>query len=159
MTDPGQPDCGARFIRTDVIAAAEHAAGIRHEFSKWLAEYFALDRVKVSDIVLAINEALANAAESAYADVPTPGVMHVRADHDPTSDDLTVTVTDEGTWRPPAPRSPDSARGRGIPLMEALSDRVVIEPSDAGTRVCLQWHGITMAGAASDGQDCGSRTT
>lgn len=159
MTDPGQSGCGAHFIRTDVTAKAEHAASIRREFSNWLSGHFALDQIKISDIVLAVNEALANATESAYADLRAPGVMHLKADYDPAAAGLTVTVTDEGTWRPAQSRPPRSAHGRGIPLMQALSDQVVIEPSDAGTRVCLQWQGITRADAASDAQDCGNRTT
>ena len=158
MTDPDQSSSGARFSKTDVVATPEHAASIRREFSTWLAVRFALDRVKASDIVLAVNEALANAVEAAYADAPEPGVMHVRADFDRASTLLTVTVTDEGTWRPAAAQSANSAHGRGIPLMQALTDRASIEPTDTGTVVRLQWDDITAA-AAPHVHDCGSRTT
>ena len=147
MTDPDQSSSGARFSKTDVVAIPEHAASIRQEFATWLAEHFALDRVKASDIVLAVNEALANAVEAAYADAPEPGVMHVRADFDRASALLTVTVTDEGTWRPAAAQYANSARGRGIPLMRALTDRASIEPTEAGTRVLLQWDDIAAAAA------------
>ena len=57
-------------------------------------------------------------------------------------------VADDGTWRPASPRDSNSVRGRGIPLMNALTDHAVIEPTDAGTRVCLQWHDITATSAA-----------
>lgn len=142
MTEPDQSSSGARFRRTDVVAIPEHAASIRQEFSTWLTGHFALDRVKASDILLAVNEALANAVEAAYADAPAPGVMHVHADFDDESRLLTVTVTDEGRWRPATAQLANSARGRGIPLMQALADRASIEPSDAGTQVRLQWDAI-----------------
>lgn len=148
MTDPGQASSGARFRKT-VVAVPEHAASVRQELSAWLTGHFALDQVKASDIVLAVNEALANAVEAAYADAPTPGVMHVQADFDRESGRLTVTVTDEGTWRPAAPQLANSARGRGIPLMQALTDHASIEPTDAGTRVHLQWEAIAAVAAGT----------
>ena len=42
------------------------AATVRREFSDWLRRYFTLDATKASDVVLAVNEAMANAAEFAY---------------------------------------------------------------------------------------------
>jgi serine/threonine-protein kinase RsbW len=54
-------------------------------------------------------------------------------------------VSDRGAWRPPQePRI--RSRGRGIPLMEALSDRTSIERSDRGTHVKLEWTNIGRAG-------------
>ena len=50
-------------------------------------------------MVLAVNEAMANAAEFAYVTAEQPGAMHVQADYDGTAATLTVTVTDEGAWR------------------------------------------------------------
>ncbi|WP_323848898.1 ATP-binding protein [Mycolicibacterium mucogenicum] len=123
----------------------------RQEFSTWLTGHLALDRVKASDIVLAVNEALANAVEAAYADAPSPGVMHVHADFDRGSGLLTVTVADEGTWRPATAQLANSARGRGIPLMQALTDRASIEPTDAGTQVRLQWDAVETAAADATG--------
>ncbi|OBJ35663.1 anti-sigma regulatory factor [Mycolicibacterium mucogenicum] len=151
MTEPDQSSSGARFSKTDVVAIPEHAASIRQEFSTWLTGHFALDRIKASDIVLAVNEALANAVEAAYADAPAPGVMHVRADFDRQSGLLTVTVTDEGRWRPATAQVANSARGRGIPLMQALTDHASIEPSDAGTQVRLQWDAVEAAVADAAG--------
>ena len=64
-----------------------------------MRDHFSLDPIKTSDVVLAVNEALANAAEFAYVTTQQAGVMHVRADYDGDSAVLTVTVTDEGAWR------------------------------------------------------------
>lgn len=156
MTDTAQPG----FSRVDVTAVAKGAADVRRDFSQWLQQQFLLDAVKLSDIVLAVNEALANAAEFAYATAQRAGVMHIHTDYDDDSSTLTVTVTDEGLWRRSESAAADSPRGRGIPLMHALSDRAVIDSTSAGTRVQLQWAGVqASAGVGSDAQNCGSRTT
>ncbi|MCX2710922.1 ATP-binding protein [Mycolicibacterium sp. J2] len=151
---------GTRFTRIGVTAAPERAAVLRHEFSEWLRGNFTLDPTKASDIVLAVNEALANAAEFAYVNVDQPGQMHLTADHDRQLGILTVTVSDEGSWRTKDPTVTDPARGRGIPLMHALSDRATIDTTPTGTQVCMQWDGIgVVPGGPSEVQNCGSRTT
>lgn len=139
MTDQAQS--GARFTRTGVAAAPDRAAVVRHEFSEWLHGQFDLDATKTSDILLAVNEALANAAEFAYVDAPA-GEMHIEAGHDQQLGTLTVTISDDGAWRPKDPSISNPARGRGIPLMHALTDRAVIDPTPEGTRVSLQWDHI-----------------
>jgi anti-sigma regulatory factor (Ser/Thr protein kinase) len=162
MTDPGQSGCSASFTKTDVTAAPERAAQIRHEFSDWLRGHFTLDPIKASDVVLAVNEALANAAEFAYVTAQRPGVMHVRADYDGDAAVLTVTVTDEGAWRTTGPETTGRARGRGIPLMHALTDRATIDSTPTGTEVRLQWDQVfptPPAAAETRAQNCGSRTT
>ena len=126
----------------DLAADPETAAAIRREFSQWLARSFTLDPTKASDVVLAVNEALANAAEFAYVTAERPGTMHVRARYDGTASRLTVTVTDEGAWRSSDPATKGHRRGRGIPLMHALSDRATVDSSEAGTTVCLEWNHV-----------------
>ncbi|MEN4475040.1 ATP-binding protein [Mycolicibacterium cosmeticum] len=158
MVDAAQS--GARFTRIGVTAAPERAAVVRHEFSEWLRGHFTLDPTKASDIVLAVNEALANAAEFAYVNIEQPGLMHIEADHDRRLGTLTVTVADEGTWRPKDPTITDPARGRGIPLMHALSDRADIDSTPAGTQVRMEWDHIgVVPGGPPEVQNCGSRTT
>lgn len=147
MTDAGQ---SAQFTK-HVRAAPEDAAQIRREFSSWLSTHFTLDPTKASDVVLAVNEALANAAEFAYADAPTPGLLHVHADYDGDASVLTVIVSDDGVWRISESGHKNPARGRGIPLMRALTDRALIDSGHAGTEVRLQWDEID--------QNCGNRTT
>ena len=163
MKDPGQPGCNASFAKTDVTATPERAAQIRREFSDWLRGHFTLDATKASDVVLAVNEALANAAEFAYVTAQPGGVMHVRADFDGDAAILTVTVTDEGAWRRTDPQLQSRGRGRGIPLMRALTDRATFDSTPTGTEVCLQWDHIfeipTALPANQRSQNCGSRTT
>lgn len=131
-----------RFARIGIPADAESASRIREEFAGWLERFFGLDPIRSSDLVLAINEALANAAEFAYVTTDRPGMMDLIAHYDPDSASLTATIADQGVWRMPNPGPPARTRGRGIPLMEALSDRVTIETSTAGTQVRMQWDGV-----------------
>lgn len=133
---------GAVFSRPGIVASLVNAAQIRDELSGWLSTHLSLDAVKSSDVLLAVNEALANAAEFAYCHAPHPGVMHTHAEYDPQLASLTVTVTDEGAWRLKDATAQDVARGRGVALMHALTDRAVIDAAPAGTRVRLQWDHI-----------------
>jgi len=147
MSPSGKPCTSTQFARIDAVADPQSAAQIRREFSDWLRRHFTLDATKVSDVVLAVNEAVANAAEYAYVTAEQPGAMHVLADYDGTAATLTVTVTDEGAWRNVDPATTELSRGRGIPLMRALSDHAIVDSSDAGTRVCLEWNRVTAARA------------
>jgi serine/threonine-protein kinase RsbW len=145
MSSTGTLCNSSQFARVDAVADPENAARIRHEFADWLRRYFTLDPTRASDMVLAVNEAMANAAEFAYATVHRPGTMQVRADYDGCAAMLTVIVTDQGAWRTADAATSRLKRGRGIPLMHALADRASIDSSPAGTRVCLEWHQVTAA--------------
>jgi anti-sigma regulatory factor (Ser/Thr protein kinase) len=145
MADFGQRDSSTRFAHSSVLADAACAAQLRQEFSVWLKRYFAVDATKASDVVLAVNEALANAAEFAYTAAAEPGAMHLRADYDCAAASLTVTVTDEGAWRIADSERKRASRGRGIPLMRALADRATIDSTAKGTRVRLEWNHVTAA--------------
>ncbi len=68
--------------------------------------------------------------------------MHLLADYDRAAAILTVTVTDDGAWRIADPESKRRSRGRGIPLMQALSDQATIDSTPTGTRVSLEWNHI-----------------
>jgi anti-sigma regulatory factor (Ser/Thr protein kinase) len=134
-----------QFARVDAVADPQSASQIRREFSTWLGQHFTLDSTKASDMVLAVNEAMANAAEYAYVMAERPGAMHVLASYDGTAATLTVTVTDEGAWRSVEPAARELRRGRGIPLMHALADHATVDPSSAGTRVSLEWSRVAAA--------------
>lgn len=138
-----------RFTRIGLAADGEAASRVREEFGQWLDTQFELDPVRSSDLILATNEALANAAEFAYVDADRPGTMDVEARFDGQAGVLTVTIADQGTWRDRATVPHNKARGRGIPLMEALTDSTSIDRSENGTRVLLQWTGITARTAPS----------
>ncbi|EHB50269.1 putative anti-sigma regulatory factor, serine/threonine protein kinase [Mycolicibacterium rhodesiae JS60] len=138
MTTPSYPGpiAGDRFTRNDVVADAHNAARIRDDFASWLRARGDLDRVRFSDVVLAVNEALANAAEFAYLH-GGPGTLDVEAVHDGAI--LTITIADQGRWRESTPATQSRSRGRGIPLMRALADDLTIDSSALGTTVCLRF--------------------
>ena len=134
-----------RFERVGILADARTASRTRNEFASWLRAFFDLDSTRSSDLILAINEAMANCAEFAYLQAPGAGTMDLQAWHDAVASTITVVVSDRGSWRPPQePRI--RSRGRGIPLMEALSDRTSIETSDHGTHVKLEWTNVGRGG-------------
>jgi anti-sigma regulatory factor (Ser/Thr protein kinase) len=150
MTTPSYPSPtadGDRFIRNDVVADAHNAARVRDEFATWLRACGNLDRVRFSDVVLAVNEALANTAEFAYLQNGGVGTVDVEALRD--GDALTITIADQGHWRESTPATQSRTRGRGIPLMRALADHVTIDSSALGTTVCLrfeQFHAALVSG-------------
>lgn len=133
------------FARTGLTADGVTAARVRKEFSRWLECSFELNPDRMSDLVLATNEALANAAEFAYVTADQRGTMDLRARYDSAHNTLTVTVSDNGLWRMPNPHPVTRERGRGLPLMHTLSDRCEIERSDEGTLVCMEWAGVQTA--------------
>ncbi|MGW0159451.1 ATP-binding protein [Mycobacterium sp. NPDC003323] len=139
MTEQG---ASASFVKVGVRADPQLAAQVREEFAVWLRAHFLLDPEKSSDVLLAVYEALANAAEFAYAGAAQPGLMHMRAEYDPGLGSLTVTVTDEGHWQSKEGSVPNVARGRGLPLIHALSDRADIDSTAGGTNVRLEWDHI-----------------
>jgi serine/threonine-protein kinase RsbW len=141
-----------RFVRTRITADAPSAARTRTEFGSWLDRHFTLGDERFNDLVLAVNEAIANAAEFAYIDAAQGGTMDVSADYDVDSDTLAVTVNDHGHWRQNAPVATTAGRlyavrGRGIPLMRALADEAIIDGTSAGTYVKLTWTHLHSAPA------------
>jgi serine/threonine-protein kinase RsbW len=136
------PDDGDRFADNGVAADARNAGRVRDEFGNWLRARADLDDVRFSDVVLAVNEALANAAEFAYLQQRGMGTIDVEAVQDRAAHSLTVTITDQGSWREPDPAQRSRARGRGIPLMRALADDVTIDTSALGTTVCLRFDNV-----------------
>jgi serine/threonine-protein kinase RsbW len=131
-----------RFERIGVSADPHTAARTRDEFARWLQSVFDLEPHRTSDLVLAIYEALANTAEYAYLSMGLTGTMDIRGTYDPNDAALSVTVADRGLWHTAPPSPGQHHRGRGIPLMKALSDRASIQTSTDGTTVRLVWTGV-----------------
>lgn len=148
MTNSSQPVSTGddrRFARVGVVADGVSVAKAREELSRWLQQTFDLDSLRINDVVLAVNEALANSAEFAYRDAPQPGTVDLEARHDADGATLRVSIVDRGSWRPTDPARRSRTRGRGIPLMEALADSAVIDPCDAGTAVHLTFGEVRAA--------------
>jgi serine/threonine-protein kinase RsbW len=130
---PGDPDGG---LELSVAATPESAYRFRLRFSEWLDATVSVDAERRSDIILAVYEAVANAAEHAYASQEAPGSIGVRARVTPAGE-LEAAVTDTGTWKP---GHSDQFRGRGLALLTALSDDSEVTTGPSGTAVTLRWH-------------------
>jgi anti-sigma regulatory factor (Ser/Thr protein kinase) len=84
-------------------------------------------------VLTAAGEAVANAIEHGHRHSPD-GTITLDATALP--DEVRLTITDTGSWRPPQPEA-NPHRGRGISLMRGLMDDVTINPDNAGTTVHL----------------------
>jgi anti-sigma regulatory factor (Ser/Thr protein kinase) len=103
---------------------ARALARVRGTVRTWLS---AVEASEPDDLVLAVDEAVANAIEHGGADV-------VLSAHEEQGSVFFV-VYDGGRWRPAGDYK---WRGRGIAIMRALVDDVQIEPSPSGTTVVLR---------------------
>jgi serine phosphatase RsbU (regulator of sigma subunit)/anti-sigma regulatory factor (Ser/Thr protein kinase) len=113
-------------------ANASNLAPTRKALRSWLT------RARVSpdqtmNVLIAAGEAVANAIEHGHRYSPE-GTISLGAIA--FVDQVQVTVTDTGSWKPPQPTAnPD--RGWGITLMRGLMHDVTINPDTAGTTVQL----------------------
>jgi serine/threonine-protein kinase RsbW len=109
---------------------------VRHRMRAWLARW-GWDGDDLDDIIMAVDEAVANVVDHAYRLLPEPGDVHVYAwvTRDPRGRRLTVSVTDKGRWRP-VPADPGH-RGRGLLMMSTCMASLHIEHSSGGTSVTM----------------------
>ncbi|GIF10406.1 SpoIIE family protein phosphatase [Actinoplanes teichomyceticus] len=92
-------------------------------------EAYAVPETDVFDLTVAVSEAVANAIEHPID--PAEPVITVEAS---IADAVVVTVRDTGRWRP---ASDAGFRGRGLPLIEALTE-LSVHRSPEGTAVTLR---------------------
>ncbi len=118
-------------MELDLPAVPAALPTVRRHLGAWLAGLGMGEQDRVG-VMVAVGEAAANAAEHAYRGVQ-PGRMQVTAAVD-VDGQLTVTVRDQGRWRPPD-RDPGD-RGRGLLIMRQLVDGVVLQ-GEHGTTVTL----------------------
>ncbi|SNS20642.1 anti-anti-sigma factor [Geodermatophilus pulveris] len=115
----------------DLPAVPAALPTVRRHLGAWLAGLGMGEQDRVG-VMVAVGEAAANSAEHAYRGTE-PGRMQVAAAVD-VDGQLTVTVRDQGRWRPPD-RDPGD-RGRGLLIMRQLVDGVVLQ-GERGTTVTL----------------------
>jgi anti-sigma regulatory factor (Ser/Thr protein kinase) len=105
-------------------------APLRRDLRKWLAD---VDATGISDIVLAVDEAAANAIE--HAGLASGAAITVEAD---VSDDvLHVVITDPGAW---SQQAADGTRGRGFTIMRSVMDDVDVRVNPSATSVSMRRH-------------------
>jgi anti-sigma regulatory factor (Ser/Thr protein kinase) len=104
-------------------------ADVRLVLRRWLRVHGASED-EAYEIIVACQEACANAVEHAYG--PGPRTFDVEAVF--ADGRIAVTIRDHGRWRPPRGVN----RGRGLPLMQALMEHVDVNHTDEGTVVVLE---------------------
>jgi serine/threonine-protein kinase RsbW len=121
------------FVHRSWPADSEQLAVIRRELTQWLAP-LGLTEEETADVVLAVDEAVANAVRHAYGP-NEDGAVELTLWTEPGT--LSIEVVDHGSWRPPVP-DPSRESGRGIPLMNTMSESVLIHYDQRGSRVLLR---------------------
>lgn len=115
----------------DLVIAAEPSslASVRRGLGRWLSAAGVGD-AEAYELQVACGEACANAIAHAYP----PGEAHfaVRASWD--ADEILIEVGDFGAWRPPR----GGSGGRGLALIEQLTDSLEIDRGIAGTTVRMR---------------------
>ncbi|WP_424187350.1 ATP-binding protein [Actinokineospora sp. G85] len=113
-------------LALSVPATPDALPVVRADLDHWMTA-LGVSTPTRQDVHLALGEALANAIEHGHRDTPSAPVS-LAVSHGPSG--ITVLVSDQGTWRPPAP---DHTRGRGLAMIETLSDRMSLTADDGRT--------------------------
>lgn len=145
------------FVHRSWPADPAQLSVIRRELGGWLAPLQLSDDA-TAQVVLAVDEAAANAVRHAYGPGGS-GVVELTLWTEPGT--LCVEVVDHGSWRPPHEPTPrgeggDSGladSGRGLTLMSSMADAVLIHYDDRGSRVLLRHHVPGAAGTFDDVDD------
>ena len=116
-------------LSTRWAADPAELAPIRYLLRRWLRHHGA-DADETYEIVVACQEACANAVEHAYA--PGESAFEVEARRD--GEAIEIVVRDAGQWRDARGKH----RGRGLPLMETLMDSVDVQRDEHGTAVVMR---------------------
>jgi anti-sigma regulatory factor (Ser/Thr protein kinase)/putative methionine-R-sulfoxide reductase with GAF domain len=116
-------------LSVQLPAEPDVLADVRHLVRRWLHSHGVLEE-DAREILLAVNEACANAIEHAYS--PAPAQFEFEATDD--GGVLEFTVRDQGIWR--AARG--AHRGRGLKLIETAMDEVEVDRSGAGTTIVMR---------------------
>lgn len=115
----------------DLVVPADPSSlvGVRRGLGRWLRASGVAD-AEAYELQVACGEACANAIAHAYP----PGEAHfaVRASRE--SAEITIEVADYGAWRPPR----GGSGGRGLALIEQLTDSLEIDRGIAGTTVRIR---------------------
>ncbi len=135
--DPSPRPPSEPFARA-APATAVHLGVLRRALRVWLVAWLSgwPDDDTVADLILAMSEALENAADHAFTGCPAPGTMAVSAEVDDLH--VVITITDDGRWRPPRPGP--GYRRRGLALMGHLVHHYTVHTGTAGTTVVLARH-------------------
>jgi len=119
-----------------VPATGNNVRHVRHRLRAWL-DRLSWPEPARDDVVLAVNEALANVVDHAYAPSDPTGTaqLHCWQVIEDGARYLVAVIIDWGSWKA-TPR--DTAyRGRGLAMMSACMNHMLVQPSRRGTTVIL----------------------
>ncbi len=102
---------------------------LRAEIVRW-SQLAGISAESYQDLNLAVVEAVANSIEHAYPQAAGEVAYSVSRT---ATGEIEVIVTDHGAWRPEP--ADNGHRGRGIALIEAISEETVFEQDEHGTTV------------------------
>jgi PAS domain S-box-containing protein len=115
------------------IVDADHLGELRHQLAGWLHGAGVAEE-RVADIVLAVNEAVANSIEHGYQG-RKPGKIRVNGENDGAG--VHLKISDKGKWKPAA--TDPGVRGRGLLLIRAVSDWLELDCTPKGTTVSMSF--------------------
>ena len=123
-------------LHLSVPAEAGRLAEVRGEIDTWGGDVGLGSRDRAA-LVLGVSEAMANAVEHAYRDLPPGEAGSVEVDASIRDDAIIeVVVRDHGTWR--EPDLDPGERGRGFSMMASAGLQVDVETATDGTTVTLE---------------------
>ena len=127
------------FVHRSWPADPTQLAVIRHELANWLAP-LRLTEEETADVVLAVDEAAANAVLHAYGPDESGAVeLTLWTEHGPGESPTPRCRSRSSTTGTGARRTePTVGGGRGIPLMSNVVESVLIHYDDRGSRVLLR---------------------
>ncbi len=120
------------FVHRSWPADPAQLSVIRHQLARWLTP-LRLTEEETAAVVLAVDEAAANAVRHAYGPDES-GAIELTLWTEPGT--LSIEVVDHGRWRPP--ELEPAVGGRGIGLMNTMVESVLIHYDGRGSRVLLR---------------------
>jgi serine/threonine-protein kinase RsbW len=131
-------DLSQPFLFNEVVAVNGALSTQRHAIAGW-ARDLGFGGHHVEDMMLAVDEAVANAIEHGYRDRPEddPGIVVLFAAPMPAQGMAHVVVADNGSWRPPTDAG---FRGRGLSIIEKISNLFDLHHDRTGTVTHMAWY-------------------
>jgi anti-sigma regulatory factor (Ser/Thr protein kinase) len=120
-------------LEINVRATPDQLSDIRDQIGRWLWATGIPDDL-AGDIVLVVNEACTNSIEHGYR-ATDAGRMLVCAEAKGRG--ISIQIRDFGSWK--LPDANPRARGRGVPLMHAVSGDVTLDGTTTGTTVTMNF--------------------
>ena len=120
-------------LRIEVAATPDQLSDIRAHLGSWLRATGIPDDL-AGDIVLVVNEACTNSIEHGYRG-RAAGQMVV--DVAAKGRGIRIRIADFGSWK--LPDANPRLRGRGVPLMRAVSGDVTLDGTSSGTVVTMNF--------------------